>query len=477
MSKDIPEGVELPIINSVIVDHRGFYIRAFDQIEKTFIGYRKNFMNKRKSFSRPVVLNDETFQLKRVKIKDQIMISLNNKIKEKTRNPISEKDISKNEGIMENNKTINNDKETEFQKIDDSFQNKSENKNSNKLIDINNSSSASLIFTVLFPNKISVNKNELNKQLLDYLNLISVENPSWAYHGYKVTTDLIFDSLNNVHHNFDIMYFGDNLIDVLTKFYDINYVMGKWKNSLITIQDIFRSVKEILIKTEKIDNIIEHVNEKNEIEMITGKHRIYDTHFSIIYNQYSFHSHDIISKFIKKYPVVNQYIKILQTLIAKLDTDKNDGFNSFLIFYLIYAFYLCEEKRSRKLKINYNVIKDESIIDFILKFLLFYGERFNYQKQKFYIHDNIIHVKERKKISGDFIFIKIKNDDIDIRKSDEEYKQIGNICNVFGKYKEYFREMYNIIMDFIINKNINIKKISIIDLLDLPIVPKEDLDI
>ena len=85
--------------------------------------------------------------------------------------------------------------------------------------------------------------------------------------------------------------------------------------------------------------------------------------------------------------------------------------------------------------------------------------------------------KKEKKISGDFIFIKIKNDDIDIRKSDEEYKQIGNICNVFGKYKEYFREMYNIIMDFIINKNVNIKKISIIDLLDLPIVPREDLDI
>ena len=123
--------------------------------------------------------------------------------------------------------------------------------------------------------------------------------------------------------------------------------------------------------------------------------------------------------------MVNQYIKLIQTLITKLDVYKNDGFNSFLIFYLIYAFYLCEDKRSRILKKNYNVIKDESIIDFILKFLLFYGERFNYQKQKFYIHDNIIHVKERKKISGDFIFIKIKNDDIDIRKSDEEYKQIA----------------------------------------------------
>ncbi len=477
MSEDIHEGEELPIVNSVIVDQRGFYIRAFDKIEKIFIGYRKNFMNKRKSFSRPVVLNEETFKKQKIKIKDKLLISLNNKKEEKKQNPISEKDISKNEGTMEINKTINNDKEKEFPKSDDSFQNKSEIKNYNKLIDINNSSSGSSIFTVLFPNKISMIKNELNKQLLDYLNLISVENPSWISHGYKVTTDLIINSLNKTTLNYDIMYFGDNLLDVLTKFYDINYVMGKWKNTLITIQDIFRSIKKILIKTQMIDDIIEHVNEKNEIEMITGKHRIYDTHFSIIYNQYLFHSYDIISKFIKKYPVVNQYIKLIQTLITKLDVYKNDGFNSFLIFYLIYAFYLCEEKRSRKLKINYNVIKDESIIDFLLKFLLFYSERFNYQKQKIYIHDNRIHVEERKKLSDDFIFIKIKNDAIDIRKSDEEYKQIGNICNVFGKYKEYFGELYNILMDVIINKNINIKKISIIDLMDLPIVPKEDLDI
>ncbi|CAD8138351.1 unnamed protein product [Paramecium octaurelia] len=246
----------------------------------------------------------------------------------------------------------------------------------------------------------------------------------------------------------DIQAFGSFKTKLYLPNADIDVVMID-KN--ISAKELYKKVAQNLMKSDKFENVNLIANAKVPIIKFFEVETSYQ--FDISFNQMDgIRQIDEIQKAFTIYPEFKYLIMILKCMLKQRELNEtySGGIGSFLLFQMILAF-LREIRKEAFANKKQEQLKNITLGEYILRFLEFYGSKFDYQKKRI-LMVNGGSIINKPTPDDKFSLISPQDPDHDIGSSSFKIKEIFKIfSNRYNFMSHYNFKPEESILKYLIN--------------------------